>query len=222
VDILLQLVANPFVGALLISAAVIAIIAEIKAGASGIGVVVSFLALALFFGASVAMGLAGWLEVLLLLLGAILIAAEVFILPGFGVPGILGVGLFGASVLLAMLGPAPTASDLTRALLAIGVAGIATLSVLYAWVRHLPHSGRFRGLLHSGDVGSAQGYISGALRSELVGASGVALTDLRPSGVADIGGERLDVVSDGDFIARGTEVVVVRSEGYRHIVRAGA
>lgn len=221
-DILLQLVANPFVGALLISLAVIAIIAEIKAGASGIGVVVSFLALALFFGASVAMGLAGWLEVLLLLLGAILIAAEVFILPGFGVPGILGVGLFGASVLLAMLGPAPTASDLTRALLAIGVAGIATLSVVYAWVRHLPHSGRFRGLLHSGDVGSAQGYISGALRSELVGASGVALTDLRPSGVAVIGGERLDVVSDGDFIARGTEVVVVRSEGYRHIVRAGA
>ncbi|HEU5051156.1 MAG TPA: NfeD family protein [Gemmatimonadales bacterium] len=221
-DILLQLVANPFVGALLISAAVIAIIAEIKAGASGIGVVVSFLALALFFGASVAMGLAGWLEVLLLLLGAILIAAEVFILPGFGVPGILGVGLFGASVLLAMLGPAPTASDLTRALLAIGVAGIATLSVIYAWVRHLPHSGRFRGLLHSGDVGSAQGYISGSLRSELVGASGVALTDLRPSGVAVIGGERLDVVSDGDFIARGTEVVVVRSEGYRHIVRAGA
>ncbi|HLS46995.1 MAG TPA: NfeD family protein, partial [Gemmatimonadales bacterium] len=221
VDLLIQILTNPFVGALLISGAIIAIIAEIKAGASGLGVLVSFLALGLFFGASVAVGLAGWLEVLLLLLGAMLIAAEVFILPGFGVPGIVGVGLFGASVLLAMLGPAPSTGDVARAFTALGVAGVATLAVLYAWVRHLPHSGRFRGLLHSGDVGSAQGYISGALRSELVGSGGVALTDLRPSGVAEIGGERLDVVSDGGFIARGTEVVVVRSEGYRHIVRAG-
>ncbi|HEX6644127.1 MAG TPA: NfeD family protein [Gemmatimonadales bacterium] len=221
-DTLFQLIANPFVGALLISLAVIAIIAEIKAGASGLGVVVSFLALALFFGAAVAVGLAGWLEVLLLLLGAMLIAAEVFILPGFGVPGIVGVGLFGASVLLAMLGSAPTAGDVTKALAALGVAAMTTISVAYAWIRHLPHSNRFKGLLHSEDIGSAQGYISGPLRNELVGTKGVAVTDLRPSGVAVVGGERLDVVSDGDFIARGTEVVVVRSEGYRHIVRAGA
>lgn len=221
-ETLFQLIANPFVGALLISAAVIAIVAEIKAGASGLGVLVSFVALGLFFGASLAVGLAGWLEVLLLLLGAMLIAAEVFILPGFGVPGVVGVGLFGASVLLAMLGTAPTAGDVTKAVAALGVAAVATASVMYAWIRHLPHSGRFRGLLHSGDVGSAQGYISGSLRNELIGATGTALTDLRPSGVAVIDGERLDVVSDGGYIARGTEIVVVRSEGYRHIVRAGA
>lgn len=219
---LLELLTNPFVAALLISAAVVAIIAEIKAGASGLGVLVSFIALGLFFGASLAVGLAGWLEVLLLLLGVVLIAAEVILLPGFGVPGIIGAGLFGASILLAMLGAAPTPADLTKALGALGIASVATISVLYAWVRHLPHSGRFRGLLHSGDVGSAQGYISSASRMELVGQSGVALTPLRPAGMADVAGERLDVVTEGEYIASGSAVVVIRSEGYRHVVRAGA
>jgi membrane-bound serine protease (ClpP class) len=47
----------------------------------------------------------------------------------------------------------------------------------------------------------------------------VARSDLRPSGVADIGGRRVDVVSDGDFIAAGHPVEVVLDEGYRRVVR---
>jgi membrane-bound serine protease (ClpP class) len=221
VEPFLEVLTNPFVAAFLISAAVTAALAEIKAGASGLGVIVSLLSLGLFFGASVMMGLAGWLEILLLLLGAVLIAAEVFVLPGFGVAGLLGIAVFGASLVMAMLGPAPTSADVAKAFAALGVAAVVTLSVIYAWIRHLPSSNRFRGLLHSGDVGSAQGYISGALRSELIGASGTARTALRPAGVADIRGERLDVVSEGDYIPQGASIVVVRSEGYRHIVRAG-
>jgi membrane-bound serine protease (ClpP class) len=221
VEALLELLTNPFVAGLLISVALTAIVAELKAGASGLGVLVSFVSLGLFFGASLMLGLAGWVEVLLLLLGSLLVAAEVFVLPGFGVAGLLGVGLFGASMLLAMLGPAPTSSDVAKAFAALGVAALVTVSVVYTWVRHLPNSTRFRGLLHSGDVGSAQGYISGSLRSELVGRPGVALTALRPAGVAEFDGERLDVVTEGDWIAPGSAVVVVRSEGYRHIVRPG-
>lgn len=208
--------------ALLIAAAITAAVAEVKAGASGLGILVSLGALGLFFGASVMTGLAGWLEVLLVLLGSLLIAAEVFVLPGFGVAGLLGLGLFCASVVMAMLGPAPTSGDVVKAFAALGVAAVATLSVMYAWIRHLPHSTRFRGLLHSGDVGSAQGYISGALRSELVGRPGIALTSLRPAGAASVDGERLDVVTEGEFIEQGSAIVVVRSEGYRHVVRAGA
>lgn len=221
-ETLLQVLTNPFVAALLIAAAITAAVAEVKAGASGLGILVSLGALGLFFGASVMTGLAGWLEVLLVLLGSLLIAAEVFVLPGFGVAGLLGLGLFCASVVMAMLGPAPTSGDVVKAFAALGVAAVATLSVMYAWIRHLPHSTRFRGLLHSGDVGSAQGYISGALRSELVGRPGIALTSLRPAGVASVDGERLDVVTEGEFIEQGSPIVVVRSEGYRHVVRAGA
>jgi membrane-bound serine protease (ClpP class) len=51
-----------------------------------------------------------------------------------------------------------------------------------------------------------------------VGQHGVALTDLRPSGTARVGAERLDVVTEGDYVAQGSPVRVIRSEGYRHIV----
>jgi membrane-bound serine protease (ClpP class) len=50
----------------------------------------------------------------------------------------------------------------------------------------------------------------------------VALTALRPAGVADVAGERLDVVTEGEFIVAGTPVVVTRSDGYRHVVRSAA
>ena len=79
-ETLLELITNPFVAGLLISVALTAIVAELKAGASGLGVLVSFVSLGLFFGASVMLGLAGWVEVLLLLLGSLLVAAEVFVL----------------------------------------------------------------------------------------------------------------------------------------------
>jgi membrane-bound serine protease (ClpP class) len=55
-----------------------------------------------------------------------------------------------------------------------------------------------------------------------VGQQGSALTALRPAGTAEIGGERLDVVTEGEFIPAGTAVVVTRSDGYRHVVRAAS
>jgi membrane-bound serine protease (ClpP class) len=64
------------------------------------------------------------------------------------------------------------------------------------------------------------GYLSSAVRPELVGATGVTLTDLRPSGAARIGEERVDVVADSHWIAAGTPVKVVRAEGYRHVVQS--
>jgi membrane-bound serine protease (ClpP class) len=52
-----------------------------------------------------------------------------------------------------------------------------------------------------------------------VGRDGTALTDLRPSGTARIGDERVDVVTEGEYVPQGSRVQVLRSEGYRHVVR---
>jgi membrane-bound serine protease (ClpP class) len=217
---LLAIFANPWMAALLVAIGVIAILVEIKAGASGLGILVSLLALGTFFIAGITMGNAGWVDILLALLGLLAIAAEVFVLPGFGVAGIVGMGMLGAAILLTMLGPAPTGSDVAQALAALGTAAAVTLSVGYAWIRKLPTSHRFRGLLLQDRMHSAQGYIAAATRDDLVGQPGVAVTSLRPAGAAEVAGERLDVVTEGEFIAQGTPVVVVRSDGYRHVVRA--
>jgi membrane-bound serine protease (ClpP class) len=53
-----------------------------------------------------------------------------------------------------------------------------------------------------------------------VGRDGTALTDLRPAGTARIGEERIDVVTEGEYVPQGSRVQVVRSDGYRHVVRA--
>src|SRR5678816_3707390 len=95
---LLAVLANPWIAAVLVAVGLIAILAEIKAGASGLGILVSFVSLGLFFLAGITMGLASWVDVLLALLGLVAIAAEVFVLPGFGIAGIVGIGMLGAAI----------------------------------------------------------------------------------------------------------------------------
>ncbi|MGH7535071.1 MAG: NfeD family protein [Gemmatimonadales bacterium] len=219
-ELVVRFLTNPLVSPLLLSLGVLGLVFEIKTGAFGLGGALSLVSLGLFFGSSFLLGLAGWEEVLLLGLGAIALAVEVFVLPGFGVAGILGIGAIAVAMALAMVGASPSAGDVMQALAVLGASLFITAAVIYAWLRHLPSSGRFSGLLLTGAGRRSEGFTTASSREDLVGRSGVALTDLRPSGTADFGGERLDVVTEGEYISRGSEVEVLRSEGYRHVVRA--
>jgi membrane-bound serine protease (ClpP class) len=173
----------------------------------------------MFFGSSVIIGLAGMEEVILLGLGVIAIAVEVFLLPGFGIAGVLGALLVGASMVLAMLGSFPSGSDVIQAIAVLGASIVITMAIGIAWLRHLPNSKRFSGLIHQDNADASAGYISATVRVELIGKHGTASTDLRPAGVATVEGERIDVVTEGEYIHSGTRVEVVRAEGYRHVVR---
>jgi membrane-bound serine protease (ClpP class) len=210
---------NPLVSPLLLSLGVLGLVLEIKSGAFGLGGLVSLASLGLFFGSSFVLGLAGWEEVLLLGLGFIALAVEAFVLPGFGVAGVLGLAAIGGAMVLALMGAAPTTGDVMQALAILGASLVITAAVLYAWLRHIPNSNRFGGLFLREGMPQAEGYISGALRADLVGQEGVATTDLRPAGTATIAGERVDVVTEGEYVSQGSPVRVLRSEGYRHIVR---
>ena len=65
----------------------------------------------------------------------------------------------------------------------------------------------------------AIGYESAHPRRDLVGVTGRAITDLRPSGTGLFNDERIDVVSESEWITEGTPIKIVSAEGYRHIVR---
>jgi membrane-bound serine protease (ClpP class) len=216
---LVRFLTSPVVSPLLLSLGILALLAEIKAGAHGIGLLIGLGSLGLFFGSSLIVGLAGMEEVILLGLGFLAVAIEVFLLPGFGIAGILGAFLIGAAVVLAMLGSFPTGGDVVQALAVLGASVVITLAVAFTWFRHLPNSRRFRGLIHQEAALSAEGYVSALPRGDLVGKAGVAATDLRPAGTAVVDGERIDVVTEGDYIPSGARVEVVRAEGYRHVVR---
>jgi membrane-bound serine protease (ClpP class) len=210
---------NPLVSPLLLSIGVLGLLFEVKTGAFGLGGLLSLIALGLFFGSSFLLGLAGWEEVLLLGLGLLALVVEVFVIPGFGAAGILGAVALAAAIVLAMIGGSPTAGDVMQAFAVLGASLVITLAVAYAWLRHLPSSGRFAGLFLHGGAAQSEGYISAVRRADLVGLDGVALTDLRPAGAAQFGVERIDAVTAGEYVAQGTPVRVVRSEGYRHVVR---
>jgi membrane-bound serine protease (ClpP class) len=216
---LVRFITNPLVAPLLLSLGLLGLVFEIKHGAFGLGGLLSLLSLGLFFGASFLLGLAGWEVVLLLGLGLVALLVEVFILPGFGAAGILALVAFGAAIVLAMVGASPTTGDVAQALAVLGASLVITAAVGYAWLRHLPSSGRFSGLFLRHSAEQREGYISALPRPDLVGQDGVAVTDLRPAGLAQIGVERVDVVTEGEYVSQGTPVRVLRSEGYRHIVR---
>jgi membrane-bound serine protease (ClpP class) len=112
-------------------------------------------------------------------------------------------------------------TDFIQAGAVLGASIIISAAVFIAWMRHLPNSSRFTGLFLKSATRASEGFISAPLRPELIGKVGTALTDLRPSGTAVVEGERIDVVTEGEFVKAGASVTVMRSEAYRMVVRPG-
>lgn len=219
---MVRFLTHPLVSPLLLSLGMLGLIFEIKSGAFGLGGLISLMSLGLFFGSSLLLGLAGWEEVLLLGIGLISLGVEVFLLPGFGVAGVLGAILIAASMLLALVGSAPTVNDFLQAGAVLAISLIVTGAVIFGWLRHLPNSDRWSGLFLKTTTDSGEGFVSALSRGELIGREASAYTDLRPSGTALVDGERLDVVTEGEFIKAGTPITIVRSDGFRHVVRAAS
>lgn len=159
------------------------------------------------------LGIAGWTPVLMLVAGLLLLAVEVFVIPGFGWSGLLGLLALIGAVILAV-SPAPEDAALTFAIV------LSSLTLIGIALWHVATRLRAGHPLLGGMLRRDEGYVAALPRPELVGRDGIALTDLRPAGVAQVGDERLDVVSDTGWISAGTPVRVHHAEGYRHVVRA--
>jgi membrane-bound serine protease (ClpP class) len=217
---LVRFFTHPLVAPMLLSLGFLGLLIEFKTPAFGLAGVAGLILLGLFFGSHYLVGLAGWEELMLLGAGLVLIGVEMFVLPGFGVAGVIGLLAVLGSVYLSLVTHLSSEADMSQAAGILSAAILVVIIAGWALLRALPRSGRFSrsGMLLGESTDRATGYISNPVRDELVGLTGVALTDLRPAGAAQFGDERLDVVSDNVWISAGTPVKIVRSEGYRHIV----
>jgi membrane-bound serine protease (ClpP class) len=212
--------------------------AKIPCGFFGILACVCF---GVFFWAHFLGGTAGWLEVVLFLLGAGCIAIEVFLLPGFGVFGISGVILCLFSLVLAtqtFVIP-HSMSDMEQLTKTLGVLCSAILaSVVMGAIssRFLPRMSLFRDMVlvpPGAEAAASRGpqlrpdlleqsaFINPVLERDrsLVGKQGTSMTVLRPSGKAQIEDDYVDVVSEGPFIPAGRPVEVISVSGTRVVVR---
>ncbi len=220
VDAIVHFLAEPWMAPVLLTVGILGILIEIKAFAHGLAGALGVLALALFFGAHFMLGAAGGIELALLAAGVLLVVLEGVALPGLGAFGLVGGLAILASIFLTLAGHGAGGPAYSQAAGLLGATLIAVMVSAWALARTLPGSNRLRrsGVMLGESMTKEAGYIAAPPREDLLGSGGVALTDLRPAGAAEFAGERLDVVADGKFIPAGTRVVVVRSDGYRHVV----
>ncbi|MBS0622212.1 MAG: serine protease, partial [Verrucomicrobia bacterium] len=171
-------------------------------------------------------------ELIALGVGLGLIALELFVLPGFGVAGILGILLAGGALVVLLLpglrkidfswktGSVNAAFEVVIERLAyLGGALILGVFLMFFLSRYvLPKMTRFSKLILHEDQ---TGYIATLDMKQLppVGQQGVAKTVLRPAGKVEIGDLVYDAVSIGSFIDKGAAVEVVRYEGSRMVVK---
>jgi len=216
-----RFLSHPVVSPFLLSLGFLGLLIEVRTPGIGVGGIAGGIALALFFGSHYIIGLAGFEGILIFAAGVILLMVEAFLLPGMGIFGVIGLMGVLTGVYMSLLGGLPTTGDFTRA--AGVLAWALTLVLVSSWVllRRLPSSRRLTTLgIFLGEESSREtGYTSATRRQELVGVEGIAVTDLRPAGTGEFGDERLDVVSDSEWIEAGTPIRIVASEGYRHVVR---
>jgi membrane-bound serine protease (ClpP class) len=219
---LVRFFSNPIVAPFLLSLGFLGLIAEIKAPGFGIAGVAGLIALTLFFGSHLIVGLAGLEDVLIFGAGLVLLGVEIFIIPGFGLFGVLGGVAVLGGLFMALVGGLPTTPDYTRAGMVLTTSILIVLVSAWVILRSLPGNSRLArsGIFLLTRTDRDVGFESAPHRTDLVGREGKALTDLRPSGTALFGDERVDVVSEAEWIPAGSVIRVVSAEGYRHVVRA--
>lgn len=211
---------NPIISSLLILIGFFGLFAEVKTPGWGVPGTAGIIALALFFGTSYILQLATIVEILMFIAGLLLIATEIFIIPGFGIAGISGILLVIASLFLSLIGGRPFLDfeiiSMAIIQLAAAITGAFVLILLLA--KFLPKSTVFNKLVLSTSTSADRGYVSNPDYKSLIGKEGVALTTLRPAGTAEIDGQKYDVVADSEYIKNGTKIKVLKTEGMRVVV----
>ena len=227
--VFIESLASPRIAALLLFIAWFALMVEIATpNMTGAGFVAG-LCFLLYFWSKFLHGTSGWLEVLLFVAGAICVALEIFVLPGFGIFGFGGalmmiVALILASQTFVIPRNAYQLQQLPTSIFTV-LAGTSGMIVGMVVLRRLiPKAPFLRRLMLDAPAPEQAAELerreSLADYDHLLGRFGVAITRLGPSGKARINDEIVDVISEGDLIDRGATIEVIEVQSSRIVVRA--
>lgn len=217
---LVRVLTNPIVSSILMTVALLGIIIELRTPGFGVPGALGVTSLGLILWGHWIVQLVGWEELLLATVGLVLLALEVFVIPGFGIAGAMGILGILAALVLSLVGIGNTTELVMlvamRVMFSLLFAILASLMLLRFMTR-LPIGRRL--VLETG-LKADQGYASAPESDHrLLGREGVAVSPLHTAGIAEIDGARVDVVSNGPLIDPGEAVVVERVDGNRVVVR---
>ncbi len=214
------------IGPLLMMIGFLGLYLEFQSPGFGVPGIAGILCLLLFFAGHHIAGLAGNEDILLFILGITLILVEVFVLPGFGVIGFTGLLLVLWGLLNAMVERfpgdpwIPSFPELQIPLLKLSsaIVGAAVGAALLG--KFLPKTTIFHRLVLDQATTRSEGYSSSKDSTGWVGKEGVTISPLYPAGTALFEDQRLDVITQGDYIGENQRVRVVETHGNRIIVEA--
>ena len=210
---------NPFISGLLILVIIGGIYFELQTPGIGFPLFAAIISLLLYLVPYYLNGLAAYWEIIALFVGLILIGAEIFIIPGFGIAGVAGIGLTITSLILIMLNNdffnfefVPLGDIIVAAFATVGGLTGGILLLFFGGAQ-LTQTKAFKRIALTDTQEAAQGYTTNFSAKALLGKKGTAYTVLRPSGKVKIEEEIYDAFTRGDYIERGDAIEVVDTEG---------
>ncbi|MEN2282527.1 NfeD family protein [Algoriphagus sp. SE2] len=210
---------NPAVSGFLILIIIGGIYFELQTPGVGFPLLASIIAVVLYFTPYYLNGLAENWEIIVFVIGIILLALELFVIPGFGIFGVLGITCILAGLVLGML-PNQNfdfefvpAADLFAALLTVILAAIASVGIVFWLTPKINEWKAFSAITLAGTQQKQDGYTSTFYSNDLLGQVGKVHSRLRPSGRVEIEGEIYDASSRGEFLEKGEPIIVISTEG---------
>lgn len=211
-DYILRFLINPVVLSALISIGIIGVYIELKTPGFGIGGVISIIAFSIFFFAQIFVGDSGFLAPAIFFLGIVLLAIEIFVIPGFGITGILGIFGIAAGIFMSF-----GINNIAQATLVVFVSLISDIILIIILARFILKSKGFKNKMAL-ETDTA-GYHSSVSYDDLLGLEGITETLFRPSGNIIIDGKKYDAITEGEFINKGAKIKVILVEGNKIVVK---
>jgi|TARA_B110000967_G_scaffold118316_1_gene121115 membrane-bound serine protease (ClpP class) len=217
---IVRFLTDPVVASLLTTFGFLGILFELQSPGWGIPGIVGLICLVLSLSASYIAQLATMSDMLFIITGLGLIMLEAFIIPGFGIVGISGIGVMLYGLYLLLIPDIPVGEEvLGQAMDGFLIGLIGAVIGLYLLIRVLLKTNFWKQLT------SPENQIKERVDKNLldwesfIGEVGSSETDLHPSGWVKIKGKRVFVVSEGDFVEKGEDVKVLSADGNRILVR---
>lgn len=202
---------NPIVMTILLILGIAGIVIEMFVPGLSFPGIIGVLSFGLYFFGHYVAGFAEVESVVLFVLGLGLLILEVFV-PSFGILGFLGSAALITGVVIA-------ASDPKSAFISIIVALFVAIIIITIFVRMNRVRGIWNKFILRDKLTTEEGYLSAEVKDSLLGLEGVTITALRPAGTVQIGDERVDVVTSGEFVDAKRTVKVIKAEGTWVVVK---
>ena len=207
-------ICTPWVSGLLIAIGLSCVVIEVMTSGFGIFGIMGLVSFFLYFAGHMMFGRFSWIALILFGVGMLLLMLEAFVLTGFGVSGVAGILAIFAGVFL-------LSSSVLNGVVTLLITVLLMILILVVSFRFMKKKKIIHRFVLEDRTDTKSGFTSPNMDNEkYLGKEGLTISPLRPAGGMRIDGDRVDVVSEGDFIDAGVKVRVIGIDGTRILVRA--